>query len=99
MLLYLSVLKKMDGTEELLSSVHCSKINTMDGEVALNIYLLILHHFVISHKNHKQLVLENKETPYSSKLASKDGKGITFRVSTLPEDLQKIIVRYLKIIS
>lgn len=89
----------MDGTEELLNSEHCSKISMMDGEAAENIYLLILHYFVTNNKsniNSKQLM---NETPYKSKFASKDGKGLKFSVSCLPDEIQRIIVRYLRIIS
>ena len=99
MLLYFLTLKQMDGKEELLSGDHCSKISMMEGEVAENIYLLILHHFVTTNKGFKQALIEGKEIPYSAKVASKDGKGLNFRVSALPDDLQRILFRYLKMIS
>jgi len=100
MLLYQSLLSAMDGTEELLTGDHCSKISMMEGEPAENIYLLILHHFVTSNKNcNKQILIEGKENPYSAKPASKDGKGLHFKVSSLPEDLQRIIVRYLRMLN
>ena len=99
MLLYDSICKLMDGTEELINAEHCSKISMMDGEAAENIYLLILHHFTISSKGNKQMMTEGKEFPYKAKLASKDGKGLKFVVSYLSDDIQRIIVRYLRIIS
>ena len=99
MLLYSSILSSMDGTEELLTGDHCSKMSMMDGEAAENIFLIILHHFVSSNKSYKQLLVDGKEHPYSAKLASKDGKGLNFKVSSLPDDLQRMIVRYLRIIS
>ena len=95
----------MDGSEELLNSEHCSKISMMDGEAAENIYLLILHYFMT---NNKSKTITNDisklskgliETPYKSKPASKDGKGLKFSVSYLPDEIQRIIVRYLRIIS
>ena len=100
MFLYDSVCKLMDGTEELINAEHCSKISMMDGEAAENIYLLILHHFVITNKgNVKQILTDGKELPYKAKAASKDGKGLKFLVSCLSDDIQRIIVRYLRIIS
>lgn len=95
MLLYESVCKLMDGTEELLNVEHCSKISMMDGEAAENVYLLILHHSIL----HKNLKLTSGEFPYKAKNASKDGKGLKFGVASLPDDIQRIIVRYLRIIS
>ena len=95
MYLYDLICKSMDGTEELLNSEQCSKISMMDGEAVENIYLLILHHFVTNNKS-KQ---ETKELPYKAKMASKDGKGLKFSVSLLPDDIQRIIVRYLRTIS
>ena len=99
MQLYDHVCKNVDGTEELLTGEHCSKISMMSGEVVENIYLLILHHFVTSHKGYKQKLMDGLEYPYGSKLASKDGKGLTFKVSSLPEDVQRIVVRYLRLVS
>jgi hypothetical protein len=96
--LYDNIIKSMDGTEELLNGEYCSKISMMDGEYSENIYLIILHHFNLSNKNTKQLLLEGKENPFASKSASKDGKGLIFKVSFIPEELQRIIVRYLKMI-
>ena len=97
--LYAEVLRSMDGSEELLSNEHCSKISMLEGEVVENIYILILHHLSSSNKNCKQGLIEGKENPYMAKYASKDGKGLNFRVSNLPDDLQRIIVRYLRLIS
>ena len=99
MQLYDVVCQNMDGTEELLSGDHCSKISMMNGEVVENVYLLILHHFVTTNKGYKQKLMEGTEYPYTAKLASKDGKGLSFRVSFLPDELQRIIVRYLRMIS
>lgn len=97
--LYNLTVKAMDGSEELLTADHCSKISMMDGEVVENIYLLILHHFTTTNKGYKQILMDGKEFPYKGKLASKDGKGMKFIVSTLPDDIQRIVVRYLRIIS
>lgn len=93
------IVQQMDGTEEMLNNEHCSKISMMDGDAAENIYILILHYFVTNNKGYRQSLLEGRELPYKSKPASKDGKGLKFSVSTLPDELQRIIVRYLRIIS
>lgn len=99
MKLYELVLENVDGQEEPLSNDHCSKISMMNGEASENIYLLIFHHFAINNKGKKQLLMNGIEYPYGGKPASKDGRGINFKLSTLPYDLQQIIVRYLKMIS
>ena len=99
MKLYDEVIKSMDGTEDLLTGENCSKISMMNGPVVDNIYLLIFHHFVINNKGYKQILMDGKEYPYKSKLATKDGKGLKFAVAALPDDVQRIIVRYLKLIS
>ena len=99
MKLYDDVLKSMDGTEELITGENCSKISMMNGQVVDNIYLLILHHFTLNNKGYKQILMEGKEFPYKAKSATKDGKGLKFMVSALPDDIQRIIVRYLKLIS
>ena len=96
--LYEAVLKEMDGDEQLLSGEQCSKISMMMGEPAENIYLLILHHYITNCKFDKQNLIEGKETPYKFKFATKDGKGAKFSVSNLPDDLQRIIYRYLQMI-
>jgi hypothetical protein len=93
------VVKLMDGTEELMNGEHCSRISMMDGQMAEDVYLLILQHFIENNKGFKQALIDGKELPYSSKPASKDGKGLTVKVSQIPEDLQRIIVRYLRIVS
>ena len=97
--IYNKVLEQMDGTEEILNGEQCSKISMMDGEIAENIYLLIFHHYVINNKINKTNILEGKEIPYKGKFASKDEKGAKFLLSSLPTELQKVIVRYLKMIS
>jgi len=89
----------MDGSEELMSGEYCSKISMMNGEAVENIYLLILHHFVITNKGFKQILIDGKDFPYKAKIASKDGKGLKFIVSSLPDDIQRIIVRYLRMIA
>ena len=92
--LYSAVVKSMDGKEELLGNESCSKISMLTENYAEDIYLLILHYFYL--ENGKII---NGELPYSSKIVSKDGKGITFHPAALPEELQRIIFRYLILIS
>jgi hypothetical protein len=95
--LYDIVIKNMNGKEELLTGENCSKISMLTETYAEDIYLLILHYYV-SEKQNKEKLLAN-ELPYSSKTVSKDGKGIVFKLALLPEELQKIIFRYLTLIS
>ena len=97
--LYSFIIKNIDGTEELLTCDHCSKISMMDETMSEDIYILMLQHFTSQNKGYKQALLEGKEIPYMGKLMTKDGKGLNFKVGQIPEDLQRIIVRYLRIVS
>lgn len=97
--LYKKVVSCLDGTEEMLNSEHCSKISMSDGEIAEDVYLLILLHYFENNKNSKEALIIGKEFPYSSKTVTKEGKGVNFKVAQIPEDLQKIIVRFLRLIS
>ena len=94
--LYKSVISQLDGTEDILTGDVCSKISMMSGEVSENVYLLILCHY--SDETNKDSLLEG-ELPYASKTVSKNGRGVIFKLHNLPEDLQKIIYRYVKIVS
>jgi len=90
--LYDEIILKMDGHETLLNQSHCVTITKLSQNHIDIIYLLILHHY-----------LKNKpgktDLPYNSRTIS-NGKGITFRkLSQIPDDLQKIIYRYLTIIT
>lgn len=82
----------MDGTETTITSEHCSKISMMDENFAEDIYILILEYFL-------QKNTVNSSIPYNGKIASKEGKGLTFKVTHLPEELQKILVRYILLVS
>ena len=98
--LYKEVLSHLDGTEELLNADYCSKISMLEGEIAEDIFLLILIHYLENIENNKVIEETNgKEFPYFSKTVTKDGKGLIFKVSQIPEKLQKIIVRYLNLIT
>ena len=97
--LYNLTVKAMDGSEELLTADHCSKISMMDENMAEDIYILILQYFVSKNKDYKQDLINGKEIPFSGKFLTKDGKGVNFKVSQIPEDLQRIIVRYLRFVS
>ena len=96
---YNQVVSTMDGTEELLDSVHCKQLNMLDEKMSEDIYILILAHFVDNNKGKKTALLEMKEVPYSASFASKESKGLKFKVSHLPDDVQRIIVRYLRMVS
>lgn len=82
----------MNGQETVLNQSHCTTIAKLPQEHLNIIYLLILHHWISHGKN-------KVDIPYNGKTVS-NGKGITFRkLSQIPDDLQKIINRYLTIIS
>lgn len=90
--LYDEVVSKLDNTETSLNQTHCTTITKLTQEHINIIYLLILHHY-IKHKPGKM------DLPYGSRTVS-GGKGISFRrLSQMPEDIQKIIYRYLMIIT
>jgi len=90
--------KFLDGSEELLTNEHCSKISMMDESMAEDIYILILKYYSI-HNQKNQDIIGGEEVPFSGKFLTKDGKGLNFKVSQIPEELQRIIVRYLRIVS
>jgi hypothetical protein len=96
---YKLVVGTMDGTEELLDGVHCKQLNMLDERMSEDIYILVLAHFQENNKGKKGALLELKELPYGATLISKESKGLKFRVSHLPDDVQRIIVRYLRIVS
>lgn len=86
--LYDEIIKKMDGSETCLTKTHCTTINRLDQNHIDIIYLIILHHYSINKSGRNDL-------PYGSKTIS-NGKGITFRrINQIPDELQKIICRYL----
>ena len=107
MLLYEQVRQNLDGTEELLTLEQCSKISMLTEPHAEDIYLLIIHYFCLqpslqdSKQSGSQLNrdLLSEGCPYAGKLATKEGRGVLYRPSQLPEQLQKLIYRYLKCIS
>lgn len=88
--LYDEVVSQMDGNETILTQTNCSTITRLNQEHLNIIYLLILHHYVKSGK---------KDLPYGARTIS-NGKGVSFRrLNQIPDDLQKIIYRYLMIIT
>lgn len=99
--LYKTVTASMDGKEKLLENDECPKISMLTEDYAEDIYILILHHYYINHQSEtaKQNLLDGKVYPYGVKPLTKEGKGAKAVVAHLPEDLQKIIYRYLKIIT
>jgi len=97
--LYDNVVKLVDGTENLLNGDYCSKISMMDERMSEDIYILILQHFTNNNKEYKKGLIEGTETPYDSRFATKEGKGLIFKLGHVPDDLQRIIVRYLLIVS
>ena len=97
--MYQKICKMMDGTEELLNRDYCSKLSMMDEKMSEDIYIIILQYFTSNNKGHKQSLIDGKEIPYLGKALTKDGKGLNFKVSNIPEDLQRIIYRYIKTVS
>ena len=94
-----NVVRHMDGTESLLDGEHCTQLSMLDERMSEDIYILILAHFQENNKGKKGALLEGKEIAYSGVILSKDNKGLKFRVSQLPDDCQRLIVRYLRIVS
>lgn len=96
---YNRVVSAMDGTEELLDSAHCKQIGMLDERMSEDIYILILAHYQENNKGKKGALLEMKEIPYEASFISKESKGLKYKVSRIPEDIQRIIVRYLRLVS
>lgn len=97
--LYQKVLKNLDGTEELLSGEFCSKISMMSDPMTTDIYIIMLQHFINNNKGMKESLVSGKEIPYLGKTVTKEGKGVNFKATNVPEDLQKIVYRYMKMVS
>jgi hypothetical protein len=90
--LYDEIVRRMDGTESSLNKSHCTAIARLEQDHLDIIYLIILHHYVSS-KSGKY------DIPYGGKTIA-NGKGISYRrINQIPEDAQKIIYRYLEIVS
>lgn len=90
--LYDEVIKAMDGTETVLNKTHCNTIARLDQENLNIVYLIILHHYILNNPN-------NYDIPYGGKTIA-NGKGITYRrLNQIPDDLQKILYRYLDLVS
>lgn len=97
--LYDEIVKRMDGTEMTLKKNHCASIARMNVDNLEKIYLIILHHYFLKNGAEFANVKDGNLIPYGGKIIS-SGKGIIFRrLGQIPEDLQKIIYRYLNIIS
>ena len=99
MLLYTRILNSMDGTEELLDADACAIITAFEGETAVDIFLLIIHFYIENNRGVKQSLLEGRELPYGCSINKETGKGLKLKVSNIPEQLQRIISRYLKLVS
>lgn len=90
--LYDQIVSQMDSKETVLNQNHCTTIARLSQDHINIIYLLILHHYTKTKPTKSDL-------PYGAKTIS-NGKGITFRrLNQLPDDLQKIIYRYLIIVA
>ena len=90
--LYDEIVSGMNGQETILNQTHCATITKISQDHLNIIYLLILHHYIKNKPGKNDL-------PYGSRTIS-NGKGISFRkLSQIPDDLQKIIHRYLTIIT
>ena len=90
--LYEDVIRRMDGTETVLNKTHCTTIARLDQNHLDIIYLIILHHYMITRPG-------KYDIPYGGKTIA-NGKGITYRkLNQIPDDLQKVIYRYLELVS
>lgn len=98
MLLYSQVLEKLQDSDDVLTSGDCSKISMMSGDEAENIFLLILHHCFLTNPeitSGEQIV----EFLYKYRPATKTGLGAKFNLIHIPENLQRILSCYLRLIS
>lgn len=94
--IYNNLVKLLDGTEKLLDKKLCSQITKLPKDNIEDIYLLILHHAFIKEDYSKKSLLSRKELPYGSKyIDKKEMKGLIFKPHSLPEELQRIIYKYL----
>ena len=90
--LYNELLEQMDGSEDLLTKKYCLTITKLSQEHLTIIYLIILHSYLEDHP-------DSDKFPYDAKTIS-NGKGVLFKkISQIPDHVQKIIYRYLEIIS
>ncbi len=90
--LYDEVVSKMDGTETCLEKNHCTTITRLNQDHLNIIYLIILHHYITTKPT-------KRDFPYGCRTIS-NGKGVSFRrLNQIPADVQKIIYRYLTIVS
>ena len=90
--LYDEVVSKMDGSETALTKNHCTTITRLNQDHLNIIYLIILHNYITAKPGKYDL-------PYGCKTIS-NGKGVSFRrLNQIPEEAQKIIHRYLTIVS
>jgi beta-N-acetylglucosaminidase len=90
--MYDEIISKLDGTELCLNEEHCATITRLGQEHINNIYLIILHSYLLTNPTKSDL-------PYGGKTIS-NGKGINFKkLDQIPESVQKIIYRYLKLVS
>jgi len=87
-----SLVKNEDKT---LNEKHCFMISKLPDQHIQIVYLLILHHWLLS--NRGKATSLKKDNPYNSRYIGKK-KGLTFRINYIPNDLQKILVKYLNII-
>lgn len=90
--IYDEIVSQMNGDETIIDKSHCRTITRLSQDHLNVIYLIILHHYIQNSGDKSTL-------PYGSKTVSK-GKGIMFKnINQIPEDLQKIIVKYIDIVS
>jgi hypothetical protein len=83
----------------------CGIVNKLSPDHILLIFLLILHHGILENPRMKTLIpptlkgrSRNINLPYSGRVLD-SGKGVIYKMSVLPEELQKIIYCYIDTIS
>ena len=90
--IYDEIVSQMTGSEPSLSRAECTTIAKLSQEHLDIIYLLILHHYMQENPG-------KKDIPYNGKTIS-DNKEVMYRkLSQLPDDIQKIINKYLSLIT
>lgn len=83
----------------------CATINKLPSEHLLMVFLLVLHHGIKENSDIVDVIIPTLKgksrqihLPYSGRVLD-SGKGVIYKMSSLPEDLRKIIYCYIETIS
>ena len=95
--LYDKIKTNLNGSEKTMTKKQCTMITMLPQEHLSVVFLLILHHWCLTNKD--KISHLRKIFPYNGKTITKNKRGMTFRLQHIPIDLQKILVKYLEMIS